>query len=387
MKNISNTDSYTFKDFFFLNTVRILSSFIGAKGITKPFWNRWRASMLSDEELSEFLNGIKSIDDWPLSSQKMIDELEKHIDYTALNKGSNNLDYIKKMSFLAHLGQWGCLEINEIKISLYKKSRDYYKTYSEIKFQDNYKRIDFNWKGKSLYGNLHMPSNLSESSPMKLIIIVHGMDDSKEEHLPSIEAFIEAGFACLCIDGPGQAESLFIDSIYWSADFHEAIIQATDKVLLNFSNIVSIGLLGISWGGLWCYKIAANDSRIKAIYDLGGPINSNKFSSLPFFFKSKFCQVLGIKKVDEIPHHNEIFSIDNDDFVLGNIKCPVRIVHGDKDPLVNFKDKIWLNDKLKSNGLEDISLVIHKNGDHCCTQKFKECRIDAIDFFNNKLNN
>ena len=47
-----------------------------------------------------------------------------------------------------------------------------------------------------------------------------------------------------------------------------------------------VGLVGISIGGMWALRAAAGDPRVKALYDLGGPINTKAFPRLPFLIKT-----------------------------------------------------------------------------------------------------
>lgn len=43
--NISHTQAYRLVDHVTSHAVRTLSRIIGVKNITRPFWNRWRASL------------------------------------------------------------------------------------------------------------------------------------------------------------------------------------------------------------------------------------------------------------------------------------------------------------------------------------------------------
>jgi hypothetical protein len=58
LKNVSDTEAYTVYDFIFSQTVRSLSNLVGVKKITRPFWDRWRASCIDDATIFRFLDGI-----------------------------------------------------------------------------------------------------------------------------------------------------------------------------------------------------------------------------------------------------------------------------------------------------------------------------------------
>jgi len=249
---------------------------------------------------------------------------------------------------------------------------------------DKFKRVKVPFKGQTLWGNLHLPKKVAP--PYPLVVVTHGMDDSKEEHLQTMNSLQEGGLAVFCMDGPGQAEALFLDNITWGGDYHEATSRAITVLCENYNcDPENVGVLGISWGGMWAYKVAAIDARVGGIYDLGGPVGVDGFKQLPFFLKTKYCQVLGIKDPKTLPEASQMFTL-HEGSVLQNVKCPVKIVHGGKDPLVATEEKIWLKKKLDElhPGIGH-DLKIYPKGDHCCTQYSKEGREDSVNFFHTVL--
>lgn len=127
--------------------------------------------------------------------------------------------------------------------------------------------------------------------------------------------------------------------------------------------------------------MAAADPRVSALYDLGGPIDCRLFYRLPYFLKSKFCQVLGVDDWDEAPDYEAHFCVDKTE-LLDKVRCPVRIVHGAKDPLVPVSDKQWLRQTLRFlHPEQDVSMMVFPTGDHCCTGQAAEIRQDAAAFF------
>jgi dienelactone hydrolase len=251
-----------------------------------------------------------------------------------------------------------------------------------LAFGDRYQRLKVPFQGRTLFANLHSQS--TPSAP--LVVIVHGIDGCKEEHLATELALLDAGLAVLCLDGPGQAEALLLDGIVWNADFHRSISAALDQVAESRrADVSNAGVLGISIGGMWSLRAAADDDRIKAVFDLGGPINTRAFPKLPFLIKTRMCQVTGARDASSIAAVLSRNSIESED-VLSRIKASVRMLHGARDRVVSVPDKQWLLQRLRSHdGDRRASLRIIEDGDHCCTGHAATVRADAAAFFKDEL--
>jgi pimeloyl-ACP methyl ester carboxylesterase len=206
----------------------------------------------------------------------------------------------------------------------------------------------------------------------------------------------ERGFSTLCFDGPGQGEALMLSGILWDENFHESISGAIDIATetgpadISSVGVSNVGVLGISVGGMWALRCAADDSRIAAVFDLGGPIHTRRFPAFPFLIKTRICQMTGARRQKDL----EIVLAKNNlesDTVLSKINTNVRIVHGDRDRVVSIADKTWLLEKLQATAKlrqdprPEISLRIIDSGDHCCTGHADVVRQDLIGFFTRTL--
>ncbi|RAS15786.1 alpha/beta hydrolase family protein [Paraburkholderia bryophila] len=376
MRNLSETEVYSFSDHVLSRAIFALSRVVGVRNITRPFWNRWRAALFDQKTLDRFLAAIGGLSDWPTKGKAFLDNEIRQVE-TSLQNLSNAeiVTHYRRLSFLAHLVQWGCLPLSDVKTQAYKQCRDFYLEAERRAFGDRFARLRIDWEGKALWANLHLPASTLPSGKIPLIVLVHGMDDVKEEHLASELLFAEAGFAVLCIDGPGQGETFLLDGVLWPENFEAAIVSAIDALKAYPSvDTDHYAIVGISWGGMWAYKIAAADPRVSAILDLGGPIDSREFNKLPFFLKSKFCQILGVASTDDVDSTARIFTI-RDQAMLKKVAARVHIVHGDRDPIVSTADKAWLRDTLQQIAQTgEVKLTVYRDGDHCCTQHVKEVR-------------
>ncbi|WP_321819048.1 MULTISPECIES: alpha/beta hydrolase family protein [unclassified Burkholderia] len=376
MRNLSETETYSFTDHILSRAVFALSRVVGVKNITRPFWNRWRAALFDQNTLDRFLAAMHGLSDWPTKGMAFLQGEIRQVEAMLPRMSDEEaIAHYRRLSFLAHLVQWGCLPLSDAKTIAYRHCRDFYVEAERRAFGARFARLRIDWQHNPMWANLHLPQMPLSSRKSPLVVIVHGMDDVKEEHLASELLFMEAGFAVLCIDGPGQGESFLIDGTTWPENFDEAIVAAVDA-LSSHPQIDTEGyaIAGISWGGMWAYKIAAADARVSAILDLGGPVDARDYNKLPFFLKSKFCQILGITSLEDARAAADHFAI-RDVKMLGKIRARVHIVHGGRDPLVSVADKTWLRDTLNGLGLTDgIKLTLFDDGDHCCTQYVTEIR-------------
>lgn len=382
MKNISDTEAYTLFDHVFSKTVRSLSAVVGLRRITQPFWNRWLASGVDRDTIFEFLDGVGTIDNWASTAEQVV--ARKAAAYTQGRDAMSpeaKIAALRQLSYLYHMAQWGCLPLNDQRRALYTKARDLYLEAERLAFPERFHRIEIAWEGRILFGNLH-----AQDTPAPLIMIVHGIDGCKEEHLATELALRAAGFSTLVCDGPGQGEALMLDGILWTAQFPRFLSAAIDAAgAYPGVDAARTGLLGISIGAMWCLDAAASDARIKAVFDLGAPLHTRKFPSLPYLIKTRLCQVTGARtdaEVARILGQNNIESPD----ILSRISAHVRIVHGERDRVVDTADKQWLLARLLEAGHDrEASLRIIEGGDHCCTGHFDAVRDDAISFFQRTL--
>ena len=378
MKNISDTKAYTTFDHVFSKAVRSLSSVIGLKRVTQPFWNRWLASGVGEDVVFDFLDRVGTIDNWATTAAPIVERKIAEFDAARPSMSKDEtVSALRRLSYLCHMAQWGCLPINDQRRELYRKARDFYLEAESLAFGDRFRRIEIEWQGARLFGNLHL-----QDQPAPLVMIVHGIDGCKEEHLATELALHEAGLATLCCDGPGQGEALLLSDILWKPDFPDFLSKALDVAGSDSAVIADrCGLLGISIGGMWTLKAAASDHRVRAIFDLGGPLHTRKFPSLPFIIKTRLCQVTGARKSDEVAAVLGQNNIE-DVALLHAISAHVRILHGGRDRVVATSDKEWLLARLREAPHErEAGLRVIEDGDHCCTAHFDAVRDDAVSFF------
>jgi dienelactone hydrolase len=385
LKNVSDTEAYTFYDFFFSKAVRSLSNVVGVKRITRPFWDRWRASNIDDATIFRFLDGVATIDNWASVAGRIVDdEIAAFAGRRAGLTRDAEVAGLRRLSYLCHMGQWGSLPVTDEKLRLYRMCRDFYIEAETLAHGARYARIEVPWKGRTLHGNLHLPAGAARPAPLG--IIIHGIDGCKEEHLATELCLLDAGLSVLGIDGPGQGEALLLDGVMWTEDFHRMVGAALDVLAAEPAiDTERVGLFGISIGGMWALRAAAEEPRVRAVYDLGGPINTRSFARLPFLIKTKMCQVTGARDAQSIAEVLGQNSTESD-VILSRVACAVRMMHGARDRVVSTADKQWLRDRLLHFGLAPhVSLEIIPGGDHCCTGHAARIRADLTAFFSRYL--
>ena len=388
MKNSDETATYTYFDHVFSNTVRSLSHIVGLQKITQPFWARWLASGVSRDVIFRFLDQLGSIDGWASVATRVVgEEVTGFQTKQAGLSEPQRVAALRELSYLANMAQWGSLPITDDRRALYRQCRDYYVEAETAAFPSTFRRLDVPFEGMVLHANLHATLCAGSTAAPPLIVIVHGVDGCKEEFLSTELALLDAGFAVAGFDGPGQGESLLLDRQNWRPTFSKSISALLDAIAgTGAADTRRAGILGISIGGLWALQAAADDERVAAVYDLGGPINTlNRFAALPFLIKTRICQVTGRRDTPSVKRILAQINIE-DDALLERIRADVRSMHGTRDRVVSVADKQWLLEKLTSLRPDrTASLRLLEGGDHCCTGHADEVRADMIPYFANAL--
>jgi alpha-beta hydrolase superfamily lysophospholipase len=221
-----------------------------------------------------------------------------------------------------------------------------------------------NSKGLKLVGILHLPKEKVKSG----IIVSHSFAATKDRpHLVKLsETLLKEGFTVLRFDfgGCGESENREITVKDQVDDLKSAISY------LRKRDYREIGLLGESLGGL--ISILAYDSQIKAMV-LWAPVTKAKASSIvqeeelkeklnkeSYIIYKKDGREFKISKEYLIERQSV-----NQQEILSRVKCPVLIIHGNKDdviPLEHSKEAIqYLSEESK--------LEIIEEGDHKLDKK------------------
>ena len=101
-------------------------------------------------------------------------------------------------------------------------------------------------------------------------VLVPGLGSVKEELFAMEGDFLRRGMATLTVDGPGQGESAPRFPI--RADWSSVVRPIIDVLEVRPDvDAGSVGLMGISMGGIYGPLAAAGEKRIRALVALAGP--------------------------------------------------------------------------------------------------------------------
>jgi Dipeptidyl aminopeptidases/acylaminoacyl-peptidases len=117
--------------------------------------------------------------------------------------------------------------------------------------------------------NLRRPAGV-ERPP--LVLLLPGLDSTKEEFFVWENVFLLRGMATLSLDGPGQGEtglSSSIEPAYEKAVTDGARLPRGARRL----DLGRVGVAGVSLGGYYAPRAAAYETRVKAAVGISGPFD------------------------------------------------------------------------------------------------------------------
>ncbi len=188
-------------------------------------------------------------------------------------------------------------------------------------------RIEVPFEGHAIPGNLRRPGG----PPAPLLIVVPGLDSSKEELFAIENDFLRRGLATLTIDGPGQSEN----SVHFAIRPNwESVITPLLDELAGGSlgvDLDRVGLMGISMGAIYCSRAAAYEARIRAIVSLAGPYSLGEcWDALNPLTRGGY--VFYTKSADEAEARRRADAL-NLEGVMARVQQPLLVIHGARDRL------------------------------------------------------
>ena len=168
-----------------------------------------------------------------------------------------------------------------------------------------------------------------------------GFDTQKEmQYVRGTPDLVRRGMSYLLVDGPGQGMSN-LRKIRVTADNHERATSACVDWLTKRPEVdpERIGVMGISMGSYWSNRLAARDSRVKAIASSAANYGTKKaiFEEASPRFKQIFMYMAGIHDEAEFDRMAEKMHL----FGYGpKVRCFSLMVLGEYDPLCHLEEGV-----------------------------------------------
>lgn len=205
-------------------------------------------------------------------------------------------------------------------------------------------RVEIPWEGVTIQGILHLvPGRLRGPA----VLFVPGMDMVKEVMAdPDRNPFIDRGMHMLVIDGPGQGISN-IRKIRVTADNYERAASAAITYLSNRPEVDKdkIAVAGNSMGSYWGHRLAAYDSRVKAVATGAACYGGKReiFEMASPRFKQMFMYMSGIHDEREFDKMTAMMHLKG---YGAKTHCACLMSIGEYDPLSPMDETLALFEEL-----------------------------------------
>lgn len=228
------------------------------------------------------------------------------------------------------------------------------------------KRVEIPFDGAAIAGNLRGP----REAP--LVLLLPGLDSTKEEFFHWEEVFLRRGLATFSLDGPGQGESGF--ELRIRPDYESAVSAALDALAWD----APVGACGVSLGGYYAPRAGAREPRLEAVAGISGPFNFGEcWDGLPPLTRETFAHHSGA--VDEDEARARAYELDLSE-VIGDLRQPALMVTGRQDRIIP-----WEQTERIAREAPNAQFVLYEDGNHVCNNIPHKYRPLVADWLAGKL--
>lgn len=211
-------------------------------------------------------------------------------------------------------------------------------------------RVEIPFDGATLAANLRRPHGVE---PSPLVVLIPGLDSTKEEFFHWENVFLQRGLATLSLDGPGQGESGF--ELHIRPDYEAAVSAALDVVDWGGP----VGAAGVSLGGYYAPRAAAREPRLRAVAGVSGAFNFGEcWDGLPGLTRETFQHHSGAH--DEEEARAKAHELDLAP-VIGELRQPALMVTGKRDRIIP-----WEQTERIAREAPNASFVLYEEANHVC---------------------
>jgi 2,6-dihydroxypseudooxynicotine hydrolase len=216
-------------------------------------------------------------------------------------------------------------------------------------------RLEIPYDGVSLPGNLRRPPATGRPP---LVLILPGLESTKEEFTLFEEDFLARGLATFTFDGPGQGE-------VWPGmkmrHDHEGAVTAVLDALAGRTDIhvARVGAVGVSMGGYFAMRAAAFEPRLRAAVDLAGPYDLSFWEKSSPVMRRNLMHAFGAETTE---YARERFARVTLTGVTARIRCPILVVHGRLDTICPPEHA----ERIVAEATCEKRLAMFEDGNHVC---------------------
>jgi 2,6-dihydroxypseudooxynicotine hydrolase len=236
-------------------------------------------------------------------------------------------------------------------------------------------RVAIPFAGKMLAGVLRKPAGAARPP---VVIMISGLDSTKEE-MDAYEApFHARGMATLAFDGPGQGEAEYDLPI--RGDF-EAPVKAVVDWLETRGDIDRdrISAWGVSLGGYYAPRAAAYEPRIKACISISGPYDwAEIWDQLPLLTREAFRFRSHLPTADAAREHGKHLTLKE---AARRIACPLFVVGAKLDRLIPYQHA----ERIAAEARGPVELLVVEDGGHNANNRPYRYRSRSADWMAERL--
>jgi dienelactone hydrolase len=217
------------------------------------------------------------------------------------------------------------------------------------------RRIEAPLDDASVVGNLRLPTG---GGPAPLVVLIPGLDSTKEEFFHWESVFLDRGMATLSLDGPGQGETGFALNIRPDYDLAvTAILDAVaDRPRLDHDRI---GAVGVSLGGHYVVRAAAFEPRLKAVAGISGCYDfAAQWDSMPELTRETVAHHTGAGDQSEARRLAHELDLEG---LAERVRQPCLVITGGLDRVIP-----WEETKRIADAVPGCEWVLFPDGTHVC---------------------
>ena len=216
-------------------------------------------------------------------------------------------------------------------------------------------RIEAVADGARVVANLRLPEG---ERPVPLVVLIPGLDSTKEEFFHWETVFLDRGMATLSLDGPGQGETGLHADI--RPDYEIAVAAILDAVAGRPElDSRRIGAAGVSLGGHYVVRAAAFEPRIRALAGISGPFDfAAGWETMPELTRETIAHHTGADSPDDARRRAHALDLDG---VAERVAVPCLVVTGKLDRVI-----AWEQTKRIADAVPGADWVLFDDGTHVC---------------------